>query len=57
MQVDGGKYVTNDTVADFYNENFINLKLNMEKDEGLEFAKTQSVRYYPTLLFMNKNER
>ncbi len=46
---------TNDTVADFYNENFINLKLNMEKDEGLEFAKTQSVRYYPTLLFMNKN--
>ena len=27
----------------------------MEKDEGLEFAKTQSVRYYPTLLFMNKN--
>ncbi len=45
---------TNDTVADFYNENFINLKLNMEKGDGKEFAKTHSIRFYPTLLFMNK---
>ncbi|MFT6441313.1 MAG: thiol-disulfide isomerase/thioredoxin [Salibacteraceae bacterium] len=46
---------TNDTVADFYNENFINLKLNMEKGDGKEFAKTHSIRFYPTLLFINKN--
>jgi|TARA_B110000879_G_scaffold104820_1_gene141348 hypothetical protein len=46
---------TNYTVADFHNENFINLKLNMEKGDGKEFAKTHSIRFYPTLLFINKN--
>ena len=45
---------TNDTVADFYNENFINLKLNMEKGDGKEFAKTHTIRFYPTLLFINE---
>ena len=45
---------TNDTVADFYNENFINFKLNMEKGDGKEFAKTHTIRFYPTLLFINE---
>ena len=45
---------TNDTVADFYNENFINLKLKMEKGDGKEFAKTHTIRFYPTLLFINE---
>ena len=42
-------------VASFYNDNFVNLKLDMEKGQGLEFAKTYKVRAYPTLLFLNKD--
>ena len=41
-------------VASFYNSNFINLKLDMEKGQGKDFAKTYKVRAYPTLLFINK---
>ena len=42
-------------VGDFYNENFINVKMDMEKGEGIEFAKTYQIRAYPTLLFINGN--
>ncbi|MCB0410602.1 MAG: thioredoxin family protein, partial [Flavobacteriales bacterium] len=44
---------TNDTVADYYNKTFINTKLDMEKGEGLDFAKEYQVYCYPTLLFIN----
>jgi thiol-disulfide isomerase/thioredoxin len=44
---------TNDTVAQFYNANFINAKIDMEKGEGLELAKKYTVRCYPNLLFIN----
>jgi thiol-disulfide isomerase/thioredoxin len=44
---------TNDTVADFYNANFINAKIDMEKGEGLEIAKQYSVACYPNLLFID----
>jgi len=44
---------TDEGVADFYNENFINLKLDMEKGEGLDFAKEYKVVAYPTLLFLD----
>src|SRR3954471_13635384 len=30
---------TNDTVADFYNNNFVNAKIDMEKGEGIELAQ------------------
>ncbi len=40
-------------VADFYNESFINMKLDMEKGEGLKFAKDYQVRAYPTLLYID----
>lgn len=43
----------NDTVARFYNENFINAKFDMEKGEGLQLAKKYEVRVYPTLLYLN----
>lgn len=39
--------------GEFFNENFINLKLDMEKGEGPAFAMKYSVRAYPTLLFIN----
>lgn len=50
------KYIfTNDTVADYYNANFINAKFDMEKGEGLELAKQYEVSCYPTLLFVDGN--
>ena len=30
---------TNDTVADYFNANFVSYKFDMEKGEGLDFAK------------------
>ena len=44
---------TNDTVADFYNANFIAYKADMEKGEGLELAKRYEVRAYPNFLFLD----
>ena len=44
---------TDESVADFYNTNFINMKLDMEAGEGLEFAEKYGVRAYPTLLFVD----
>jgi len=40
-------------VGTFFNENFINLKVDMEKGEGPTIAREFRVRAYPTLLFIN----
>lgn len=45
----------NDTAADFYNKNFINAKIDMEKGEGIDLAKKYNVSCYPTLLFIDSN--
>ena len=44
---------TKDTVADFFNQNFIDYKLDMEKGEGIDFAKKYEVNCYPNLLILN----
>ncbi len=41
------------SVGDFYNQNFVNVKLDMEKGEGPTFARKYGVRAYPTLLFID----
>jgi len=46
---------TNDTVAQFFNENFINAKIDMEKGEGVQIAQKYGVRAYPTFLYINGN--
>lgn len=46
---------TDEEVAQFYNGHFVNYKLDMEKGEGIAFAKHYNVRAYPTLLFINSN--
>lgn len=46
---------TNDTVAEYYNKNFVNAKIDMEKGEGIELAKLYDVRCYPNLLFVDGN--
>ena len=45
----------NDTVAEFYNKNFISAKIDMEKGEGVDLAKKYQVTCYPTFLFIDKN--
>ena len=44
---------TDEKVGDVYNAQFVNYKLDMEKGEGVEFARHYEVRAYPTLLFIN----
>lgn len=39
--------------GDFYNDKFINFKIDMEKGEGPAFAKKYPVRAYPTLMFID----
>jgi len=38
--------------GDFYNKNFINVKMNMETQEGMKFGLTYPVGAYPTLQFI-----
>lgn len=44
---------TDKKVGDFVNANFVPYKMDMEKGEGIDFAKANEVRAYPTLLFFN----
>lgn len=44
---------TKKSVGDFYNKNFINARIDMEKGEGREVAQKFGVRSYPTYLFLN----
>ncbi len=46
---------TLDEVADFYNENFINVKMNAEKGEGIDIQNKFNVRAYPTYLYLDGN--
>ena len=39
-------------VGAFFNERFINLKIDMEKGEGIQLARQYGVEVYPTLLFL-----
>lgn len=42
-------------VAKYYNQNFINLKLDMEAGDGPELGKKFNVESYPTLIFVDKD--
>jgi len=44
---------TMDTVANYFNRTFINYKFDMEKGEGIEFAKKYQVNCYPNLLIID----
>lgn len=46
---------TNQEVADFFNANFINAKIDMENGEGVGLAQKYDVKAYPTLLFVAGN--
>lgn len=40
-------------VGDFFNVNFVNMKLDMEAKENVDIAKKYEVKAYPTYLFLN----
>jgi thiol-disulfide isomerase/thioredoxin len=43
----------NEEVGKYYNEKFVNVKIDMEKGEGVALARLYNVRAYPTLLYIN----
>ncbi|MEO0897940.1 MAG: thioredoxin family protein [Bacteroidota bacterium] len=43
----------NSQVAEFFNDNFINLKIDVEKGQGPAFSEKYDVTAMPTLLFIN----
>ncbi|MHC1779150.1 MAG: thioredoxin family protein [Bacteroidales bacterium] len=42
-------------VGKFFNTNFVNYKIDMEKGEGVELAKKYNVKAYPTFLILDAN--
>lgn len=47
------KVFTIDSIADFFNSKFINIKLDMESKDGLKYAKPYKVEAYPSFLLLN----
>ena len=45
------------SVGEFFNENFINVKMDMENGEGVYLARTYNVTAFPTLLFIHPDGR
>ena len=45
--------VPQEKVGSFFNANFINLKIDMEKADNAEFAAKYPVSAYPTLMFLD----
>jgi len=45
---------TQAAVGDYFNANFINMKLDMEESESRDFKKSFSVSAYPTLFFIDE---
>jgi len=43
------------SVGDYFNANFINIKLDMEKENGMRFGMKYPVSAYPTMFFIDGN--
>lgn len=43
---------TDPSVGEYHNANFVNYKFDMEKGEGVKFARDFNVEAYPTLLYL-----
>ena len=46
---------TNPDVGEYFNKNFVNVKMDMENGEGPNLARKYAVMAYPTLLFIGAN--
>lgn len=47
------KVFTDSSAGAFFNQRFVDLKVDMEKGEGASLALKYNVEYFPTLLFIN----
>ncbi len=45
---------SNEDVGKYADDNFISLKVNAEKGEGIDLAKSGKVNGYPTIIFYNE---
>lgn len=52
--MDGNVFPTAEA-GEFFNKNFVNAKIDMEKGEGIDIAKKYSVQAYPTYLYVDGN--
>ena len=43
----------NPELGEFFNKNFINVKFDMERGEGVKLSRKYGIQVYPTLLFIN----
>lgn len=48
------KVFPSEELGAYFNANFINVKIDMEKGEGTELAKKYAVRAYPSLYFIDQ---
>jgi len=49
------KIFTRQKVGEFFNTNFVNIKVDMESEEGKILIKKYPVKAYPTLLYLESN--
>lgn len=47
------KVYTDKAVAAYFNQHFINVKIDMEEGEGLKLSKEFNIKAYPTLMFFS----
>lgn len=45
---------TQKEAGDYFNEHFVNLKIDMEKGEGPSLARKFNIRAYPTLIILDR---
>lgn len=48
---------TDKAAGEFFNKNFINIALDMERGDGLAFAAKYQITAYPTLLIMDADQK
>ncbi|MEN9964735.1 MAG: hypothetical protein RL582_1830 [Bacteroidota bacterium] len=46
---------TQKAIAEYFNENFINVRVDLEEGEGPAFMKKHAIRIFPTLFFLDSN--
>jgi thiol-disulfide isomerase/thioredoxin len=46
---------TKDSIADLFNQTFVNVRYDMEKGEGLALKNKYGINVYPTYLFINED--
>ena len=46
---------TTKEAGDYFNKKFVNIKIDMEKGEGINLARQFKIQGYPTFIILNSN--